>query len=95
VGDIRGRGLLRAIELVRDRDTREPFPIADELHTRIKQQAMTEGLICYPGRGAVDGERGDHVLIAPPFNVTDAEIDAIVAALGSAVDGAIRARRTS
>jgi adenosylmethionine-8-amino-7-oxononanoate aminotransferase len=93
VGDIRGRGLLRAIELVQDRGTREPFPIADELHARIKQQAMLEGLICYPGRGAVDGERGDHVLIAPPFNVTEAEIDAIVAVLASAVDAAISARR--
>jgi adenosylmethionine-8-amino-7-oxononanoate aminotransferase len=89
VGDIRGRGLLRAIELVLDRATREPFPAAAKLQARIKQQAMMEGLICYPGSGAVDGERGDHVLIAPPFNVTDAEIDAIVAALGTAVDAAI------
>jgi len=93
VGDIRGRGLLQAIELVHDRTTREPFPGADQLQARIKHQAMTEGLICYPGGGTVDGERGDHVLIAPPFNVTAAEIDAIVAALGSAVDAAIRARR--
>jgi adenosylmethionine-8-amino-7-oxononanoate aminotransferase len=80
---------LRAIELVLDRATREPFPAAAKLQARIKQQAMMEGLICYPGSGAVDGERGDHVLIAPPFNVTDAEIDAIVAALGTAVDAAI------
>jgi len=91
VGDIRGRGLLRAIELVQDRATRQPFPIADKLQARIKQQAMTEGLICYPGGGTADGEAGDHVLIAPPFNVTDAEIETIVAALGSAVSGAIKA----
>jgi adenosylmethionine-8-amino-7-oxononanoate aminotransferase len=91
VGDIRGRGLLRAIELVQDRSTKRPFPAAAKLHARIKQQAMSEGLICYPGGGTADGKAGDHVLIAPPFNVTDTEIEIIAGALGSAVDGALSA----
>jgi adenosylmethionine-8-amino-7-oxononanoate aminotransferase len=89
VGDIRGRGLLRAIELVQDKTSKQPFPATDRLQLRIKQQAMAEGLICYPGGGTVDGSAGDHVLIAPPFNVTSSEVETIVAALESAVNGAL------
>jgi adenosylmethionine-8-amino-7-oxononanoate aminotransferase len=91
VGDIRGRGLLRAIELVKDRETKQPFAASLKLHARIKQQAMGQGLICYPGGGTADGDSGDHVLIAPPFNVTDSQLEQIVASLGSAVDAAIKA----
>jgi adenosylmethionine-8-amino-7-oxononanoate aminotransferase len=89
VGDIRGRGLLRAIELVEDRRTRKPFASTLKLHARIKRQAMNEGLICYPGGGTADGDSGDHVLIAPPFNVTQLQIEEIVAKLASALDGAL------
>ena len=64
VGDIRGRGLLQAIEIVEDRRSKKPFASTLKLHARIKQQAMAEGLICYPGGGTwQDGESGDHVLI--------------------------------
>ena len=91
VGDIRGRGLLRAIELVKDRETKQPFAASLKLHARIKQQAMGQGLICYPGGGTADGDSGDHVLVAPPFNVTDSQLEQIVASLGSAVDAAIKA----
>jgi adenosylmethionine-8-amino-7-oxononanoate aminotransferase len=91
VGDIRGRGLLRAIELVKDRDTKQPFAASLKLHARIKQHAMLQGLIIYPGGGTADGDSGDHVLIAPPFNVTDSQLEQIVASLGSAVDAAIKA----
>ena len=90
VGDIRGRGLLRAIEIVEDRRSKKPFASTLKLHARIKQQAMTEGLICYPGGGTADGESGDHVLIAPPFNVTQPQIEEIVAKLATALDGALQ-----
>jgi adenosylmethionine-8-amino-7-oxononanoate aminotransferase len=89
VGDIRGRGLFRAIELVRDRSTREPFDPALKLHARIKREAMARGLMVYPMGGTIDGRHGDHVLLAPPFIVSDSELDAIVERLASAVDAAI------
>ena len=89
VGDVRGRGLFRAIELVRDRDSKEPFDPALGLHRRIKSEAMARGLMCYPMGGTVDGVRGDHVLLAPPFIVSDGEIDLIVERLGEAVDAAL------
>ena len=90
VGDVRGRGLLRAIEIVEDRRSKTPFASTLKLHARIKQQAMAEGLICYPGGGTADGESGDHVLIAPPFNVTPPQIEEIVAKLASAVAAALQ-----
>jgi adenosylmethionine-8-amino-7-oxononanoate aminotransferase len=90
IGDIRGRGLLRAIELVEDRATKRPFASSLKLHARIKQQAMAQGLICYPGGGTADGESGDHVLIAPPFNVAHTQLEQIVLSLGTAVEAALR-----
>jgi adenosylmethionine-8-amino-7-oxononanoate aminotransferase len=90
IGDIRGRGLLRAIEIVEDRRSKKPFAWTLKLHARIKQQAMAEGLVCYPGGGTADGESGDHVLIAPPFNVTRSQLEEIVAKLASALDGALQ-----
>ena len=91
IGDIRGRGLFHGIELVADRTTKEPFDVAAGLHTRIKQEAMARELIVYPGGGTVDGTRGDHVLIAPPFIAKQHHIDTIVDRLGDAVDAAIAA----
>ncbi len=89
VGDIRGRGLLMAIELVADRTTKRPFDPALQLYLRVKAEAMARGLMVYPSGGTVDGRAGDHVLIAPPFIVTRDEIDMIVERLGDAVDAAI------
>ena len=89
VGDIRGRGLFRAVELVADRATKEPFDPALKLHSRIKAEAMGRGLICYPGGGTIDGARGDHVLLAPPFIIERQHIDAIVDRLGGAIDAAL------
>ena len=89
VGDIRGRGLFWAIELVADRATKAPFAPTLNLAGRIKSQAMARGLCIYPGSGTVDGRSGDHVLIAPPFIVDEAVIDRIVECLGDAVDAAI------
>jgi adenosylmethionine-8-amino-7-oxononanoate aminotransferase len=93
VGDVRGRGLFQAIELVADRGTKEPFDPKLKLHARIKQAALDRGLMVYPMGGTVDGARGDHVLLAPPFVVDQATVDTIVERLGEAVDAAIAASR--
>jgi adenosylmethionine-8-amino-7-oxononanoate aminotransferase len=90
VGDIRGRGLFYAIELVADRATRTPFDPAFKLHQRIKAAAFADGLACYPAGGTMDGRLGDHVLLAPPYIATADDIDLIVEKLASAVDGALK-----
>jgi adenosylmethionine-8-amino-7-oxononanoate aminotransferase len=74
VGDIRGRGHFIAVELVANRDTRAPFDKDLRLFMKIRAQAMENGLICYPVGGNVDGESGDIVIFAPPYNCTDAEL---------------------
>ncbi len=89
VGDIRGRGLFVAVELVRERRSKTPFDPALELHARIKQQAMSNGLLIYPMGGTIDGERGDHVLVAPPFIVTTADVERIVDRLATSIQQAI------
>lgn len=89
VGDIRGRGLFRCIELVADRDTKRPFDPALRVHARLKQAALARGLMCYPMGGTVDGVRGDHVLLAPPFIVDDAQLDELVEKLGQALDATL------
>ena len=90
VGDVRGRGLLHAIELVRDRATKSPFEPSLQLHARIKREGMARGLMTYPMRGTVDGRAGDHVLLAPPFIVEEAHLEMIVDRLHAAVDAAIQ-----
>ena len=90
VGDIRGRGLFWAIELVADRASRTPFDPALKLNQKIKAEAFANGLSCYPGGGTVDGVRGDHVLLAPPYIASADEIDLIVDKLGAAVDSVLR-----
>nr|WP_295468167.1 aspartate aminotransferase family protein [Mesorhizobium sp.] len=89
VGDIRGRGLFRGIEMVADRATKKPFDPRAKLHTRIKTQAMARGLMVYPMGGTIDGRTGDHVLMAPPFIVEREDISRIVERFGDAVDAAI------
>jgi adenosylmethionine-8-amino-7-oxononanoate aminotransferase len=88
VGDVRGRGLLAGVELVADRASKEPFAPQLELNARVKAAAMARGLLVYPMGGTVDGMRGDHVLLAPPFIVDAAVVDAIVERLGEAIDAA-------
>ncbi|MET4066235.1 adenosylmethionine-8-amino-7-oxononanoate aminotransferase [Bradyrhizobium sp. S3.2.6] len=90
VGDIRGRGLFWAIELVADRASRTSFDPALKLNQKIKAEAFANGLGCYPGGGTVDGIRGDHVLLAPPYIASADEIDLIVDKLGTAVDNVLR-----
>lgn len=89
VGDIRGRGLFRGIELVADRSTKAPFDPALKLHARIKAAAFARGLGCYPAGGTVDGVRGDHVLLAPPYIITPSEVGTVVDRLGAAIDDAL------
>jgi adenosylmethionine-8-amino-7-oxononanoate aminotransferase len=89
VGDIRGRGLFQAIEIVQDRASKAPFDPSLKTHARIKQAALARGLACYPMGGTVDGKSGDHVLLAPPYIATAGEIDMIVDRLGAAVDAVV------
>lgn len=89
VGDIRGRGLFWAIELVADRASKQVFDPALKLHARVQDAALERGLSVYPMGGTIDGVQGDHVLIAPAFIATQADIEAIVARLGDAVDAAV------
>jgi len=89
VGDIRGRGLFWGIELVEDRATKRAFDPARKIHARVKAAAMQAGLLCYPMGGTIDGERGDHVLLAPPYVVAEAQLDELVDKLARAFDAAL------
>jgi adenosylmethionine-8-amino-7-oxononanoate aminotransferase len=85
VGDIRGRGLFHALEFVIDRDTKRPFAPAAAFATKLKQAAMAEGLLIYPASGCIDGINGDHVVIAPPYVVSEKHLDLIVDRLALAI----------
>ncbi|NDV51327.1 aspartate aminotransferase family protein [Salipiger sp. PrR003] len=86
IGDIRGRGLFRGLEFVADRSTKEPFDPKLGIAGKLKKAAFAEGLICYPMPGTRDGRHGDHVLLAPPFIATEAELDEMIDRLSRAVD---------
>ncbi|WP_298825054.1 aspartate aminotransferase family protein [uncultured Piscinibacter sp.] len=89
VGDIRGRGLFWGVELVADRADKRPFDPSVRLHAAVRARAMAEGLMVYPMGGTIDGRLGDHVLLAPPFIVSDDELEQIVGRLRRAIDLAI------
>jgi adenosylmethionine-8-amino-7-oxononanoate aminotransferase len=89
VGDIRGRGLFQAIELVEDRAAKKPFDPARRLHERVKQSAYEHGVAVYPMGGTIDGRLGDHVVIAPAYIAEKADIEMIVERLGAAVDAVV------
>nr|WP_198979800.1 aspartate aminotransferase family protein [Herbaspirillum sp. ASV7] len=89
VGDIRGRGLFVGVELVADRASKAPLDPSLRTHARIKSEAMQRGLLVYPMGGTIDGRRGDHVLLAPPFIATPADISEIVQRLGEAVTASL------
>ena len=93
VGDIRGRGLFMGVELVQDRATKQPFDPELTLHARIKREAMARGLMVYPMGGTLDGRQGDHVLLAPPFIISDDELDQLTERLTGAIDAAIAQTR--
>jgi adenosylmethionine-8-amino-7-oxononanoate aminotransferase len=85
IGDIRGRGLFRGIEIVEDRETKKPFDPRLGLAGKIKKAAFAEGLICYPMSGTRDGKHGDHILLAPPFIIEEAQIEELVEKLSRAL----------
>jgi len=85
VGEIRGFGLLLGIEFVKDKVSREPFAKEENIAERIREAALDENVLTYPTRGCVDGLRGDHVLLAPPFVVTSEESAIISRALATAL----------
>ena len=85
VGDIRGRGLFMGLELVEDRETKAPLDPARGTAAKIKKAAFEAGLICYPMAGTIDGKRGDHILLAPPFIIEDAQIGELADKLAGAV----------
>ncbi|MDO5643286.1 MAG: aspartate aminotransferase family protein [Paracoccus sp. (in: a-proteobacteria)] len=85
IGDIRGRGLFRGIELVADRASKAPLDPALKTHAKVKRAAMARGLISYPMGGTIDGVRGDHVLLAPPYIISEPEIDELVARTAAAI----------
>ena len=90
IGDIRGRGLFLGLELVRDRDTKAAFPPQLGLHKKFKQTALQSGLVCYPAGGTIDGQQGDHILLAPPFIIDTGHIDEIVNKLDKALKATLR-----
>jgi adenosylmethionine-8-amino-7-oxononanoate aminotransferase len=90
VGDVRGRGFFIGVELVRDRKTRAPFAPERGLSMDIGQRAFANGLICYPCSGNVDGTAGDTIILAPPYNASDSELEEIVSKLSRAVGAALQ-----
>ncbi|MDP4822476.1 MAG: aminotransferase class III-fold pyridoxal phosphate-dependent enzyme, partial [Aestuariivirgaceae bacterium] len=85
IGDIRGRGFFQAFEIVENVETKKPFAASRKLALRIRQRALELGLICYPVGGIVDGVNGDGVILAPPFNASDAELAEIADKAGQAI----------
>ncbi len=85
VGDVRGLGLLLGVELVKDKLTREPFPKEQNIAEKIRQACLEESVLVYPTQGCVDGIRGDHLLLAPPFTISPQESALIARALQSAL----------
>jgi adenosylmethionine-8-amino-7-oxononanoate aminotransferase len=86
VGDIRGRGLFKGIEIVKNKSTKEPFPKKFNIANKIKKEALNLGLICYPMQGTIDGNIGDHILLAPPFIINENEINEISIKLKSTIE---------
>jgi adenosylmethionine-8-amino-7-oxononanoate aminotransferase len=89
IGDIRGRGMFRGLELVEDRESKAPFDPARGINKRIKAAGLNAGLICYPMGGTIDGRHGDHVLLAPPFILTEDQVGELVDKLANALDVAL------
>ncbi|MBC58367.1 MAG: aspartate aminotransferase family protein [Confluentimicrobium sp.] len=85
VGDIRGRGLFRGIELVEERESKRPFAPERGIAKALKKATFEAGLICYPMGGTIDGKNGDHILLAPPFILEDSHVDEIVTKLETAM----------
>jgi adenosylmethionine-8-amino-7-oxononanoate aminotransferase len=89
VGDIRGRGLFRGLEIVEDRETKAPFDPKRGIAARLKKRAFADGLMVYPMAGTVDGQHGDHVLLAPPFIIGEEHVAEITDKLAQAIDATL------
>jgi adenosylmethionine-8-amino-7-oxononanoate aminotransferase len=89
VGDVRGRGLFIGIELVGDRLSKRPMPPSRAISFDVGRRAFASGLVCYPCTGNVDGDSGDTLIIAPPYNASDSELEEILVKLTHAVDAAL------
>jgi adenosylmethionine-8-amino-7-oxononanoate aminotransferase len=89
IGDIRGRGLFLGMEFVADRATKTPFDPAEARHRAFKAAAFEAGLICYPMGGTIDGRHGDHVVLAPPFIISDDQIGEMCDKLDLAVQSVL------
>jgi adenosylmethionine-8-amino-7-oxononanoate aminotransferase len=85
VGDVRGLGLMAGVELVIDKQSRQPYPRSAQVAERIQAACMERGLIVYYGTGVADGRDGDAILVGPPFIVTEAQIDELVNRMGAAI----------
>ena len=85
VGDIRGLGLLRAVELVADRDSRAPFPRSDRVTERVVAACAEHGVLVYSSTGCADGTDGDLLVLGPPLVITEAEVDELVSRCAAAV----------
>lgn len=85
VGQVRGLGLLQGVEFVKDKSTREPFPKDAGIAEKVRQAMLEKNVLVYPGQGCVDGTRGDHILLAPPFIVTQQECQSVGDALQHAL----------
>jgi adenosylmethionine-8-amino-7-oxononanoate aminotransferase len=85
VGDVRGKGLMAGVEFVRNKQTKEPFPVDYKFGKRIFEEAFARGLVIFPGTGTVDGVEGDHILMAPPFIITEGQVDDLLAILDQAI----------
>ncbi|MGH9750218.1 MAG: aspartate aminotransferase family protein, partial [Candidatus Polarisedimenticolia bacterium] len=81
VGDVRGMGMMWGVEIVKDRRTREPFPPSRKTARRLYEACLEEGLLIYPGSGTREGQDGDHFIVSPPFSISAAEIDDLIARL--------------
>jgi adenosylmethionine-8-amino-7-oxononanoate aminotransferase len=86
IGDVRGRGLFIGIELVSDRNTKTPFDPARKLHNQVQKAAFDRGLMCYGMGGTIDGKLGDHILLAPPYNLDESGETELVDKFTQAVD---------
>ena len=89
VGDIRGRGLFAGVELVADRASKTPLDPSTAIHAKVKARLMENGLMCYPMAGTIDGKQGHHILIAPPFIVTEGQLDFLSSTLKLSIDAAL------
>ncbi|WP_375749413.1 aspartate aminotransferase family protein [Vibrio sp. HN007] len=85
IGDIRGKGMFLGVELVSDKATRQPLASTTPAHKQIKAKAMELGLMCYPMSGTIDGKSGHHILLAPPFIISDNEVEELVCKLTTAI----------